>query len=177
LAISRRFPGWGQIAPVYAVIVLILYTWTILWFFWKIPSWLLFMNIQELLSAFAYALATNLLESLAVLSALILASMILPGRWFKDLFVARGAMLAAAGLGWMIFVANQFKIKADYPGWLIDLSPLVLVGIILLVVAAGAIPSVRRTIEALAVRLTVFLFLSIPLSVLALFIVGIQSLV
>jgi hypothetical protein len=42
-------PGWGQIVPVYAVIVLIVYGWTITWFSWRFPGWLLFLKASEIL--------------------------------------------------------------------------------------------------------------------------------
>ena len=175
MAIFRKLPGWNQILPVYAVIVLILYTWTILWFFWKIPSWLLFMNLGELLSAFSFAMLTNLLESLVALILVLLPALLLPTRWFSDAFTARGTILAAASLGWLMLVAQQFQIKADYPSALIQWSPLVLAAIFILSVLAGMHPGVRKLIASLADRLTVFLFVSVPLSLLALIYVGIDA--
>ena len=71
----KRIPSWGKIVPVFAVIVLIVYAWTIIWFFWKLPSWLFFLNAGEILTAFAYSLATNLAESLVVLCAPLLLAL------------------------------------------------------------------------------------------------------
>ena len=173
--IFRKLPGWSQILPVYSVIVLMLYTWTILWFFWKIPSWLLFMNVGELLSAFSFAMLTDLLESLAALILVLLPALILPTKWFSEAFTARGSVLAAASLGWLMIVAQQFQIKADYPSALIQWSPLVLAAIFVLSVLAGMHPGLRKLIASLADRLTVFLFVSLPLSLLALIYVGIDA--
>ncbi len=175
MAIFRKLPGWNQILPVYAVIVLILYTWTILWFFWKIPSWLLFMNVGELLSAFSFAMLTDLLESLAVLILVLLPALILPTKWFSEAFTVRGSVLAAGSLGWLGIVAQQFQIKADYPSALIQWSPLALAAIFVLSVLAGMHSGLRKLIASLADRLTVFLFVSLPLSLLALIYVGIDA--
>lgn len=170
LAISNRIPGWGQILPVYAVIVLMLYSWTTLSLFWLVPSWLYFMHPGEILQVFAYGCATNLVESLAVLCALVIPSLVLPSKWFHDRFVARGSALAMSGLGYMMFVAFQYTSKADYPRFALNARSLALaVAIILLLVfLAGRIDSLRKGIEFFADQATVFLYVSIPLSVVAL---------
>jgi hypothetical protein len=165
LAIFSRIPRWEKIASVYAVIVLMIYGWTILWFFWKLPSWLYFLTVWEILSALSFSLATNFLESLLVLSALLLACIILPRKWFYDVFVARGCALAISGLGYMMLLANQFQLKMDYPGVWLAWTPAVLAIIVLISVIVSSVPFMRKELEAMAERLTVFLFISLPLSV------------
>lgn len=166
MGIFSRIPKLGEIAQVYAVNVTVVYGWTILWFFWKLPSWLYFLNGGEILTAFAYMLVTNLLESLAVLSAPILLSLALPKKWFFDLFVARGASLTTLGLTYMIYLANQFQTKEDYPS--LSLKPwsvaLAIALITLGVFFGGRVSAVRRAVEVFSDRATVFLYLSIPLS-------------
>jgi hypothetical protein len=173
LAIFKRFPTWGQVAPVYAVIVLMVYAWTLVWFFWKLPSWLFFLNAGEIALALTYSLATNLLESLAVLCAPLVMSLALPKKWFYDLFVARGAALAISGLAYMMYLANQFKTKDDYPSitlkhWTVGLA---MVGILLIVYLAGRLNLFRKVIELVADRAIIFLYISLPLSLVALVVV------
>jgi hypothetical protein len=176
LVIFKRIPAWGQVAPVYAVIVLMVYTWTSLWFFWKLPSWLFFLNSGEIVIAFAYALATNLVESLAVLCAPLILSMTLPKEWFYDRFVARGAALAISGLGYMMYIAFQFKTNADYPSLTLKAWSLALaVGIILLIVyMAGRLSFFRKLFEFLADRAIIFLYISLPLSLISLVVIIIR---
>jgi hypothetical protein len=50
-------------------------------------------------------MATNLIESLIVLCLPMLLTIILPKRWFGDLFVSMSAALAIAGLGYTMYVA------------------------------------------------------------------------
>ena len=136
-------------------------------------SWVNFLSAGEILGVLAYALATDLLESLTVILAPILGSLVLPRKWFHESFVARGTALVVSGLGYMIYVAYQFKTKDDYPS--LSLKPwslaLALAAILLIVALAGQIPLVRKVLEGFADRATVFLYLTIPLSIAALLVV------
>jgi hypothetical protein len=166
-------PSRAQVAQVFAVIVLMVYSWTILWFFYKLPSWLYFLDVGEITTVFAYSLATNLAESIAVLCGPVALSLILPRKWFHDVFVARGGTLAIAGLAYMMYVAFQFKSKDDYPSLTLKPSSLVLVLvlIVVLVYLAGRSHLLRRIVETVADRATIFLYVYMPLSLLALLVV------
>jgi hypothetical protein len=175
----QRTPSWAQLASVFAVIVLILYSWTILWFLWKLPSWLYFLNASEILIALAYSLATNLVESLVVFAVPVLLAIILPRKWFSDAFVARGATLAMAGLGFMMLLAYQFKDKSAYAesslpaGWIF----LGLAAMAFLVYLSGRLTFLRTAVEWLADRVTIFLYILMPLSVLAVLVVLFRSMI
>ena len=176
MAIFKRLPAWGEVAPVYAVIVLMVYAWTLVWFFWKLPSWLFFLNAGEILIALAYSLATNLVESLAVLCAPLVMSLALPKAWFHDRFVARGAALAISGLAYMMYLANQFKTKDDYPSltlktWSLGLAVILILFIVYL---AGRLNPFKKVLELLADRAIIFLYISLPLSILSLVVVLIR---
>jgi membrane-anchored protein YejM (alkaline phosphatase superfamily) len=41
------------------MITMVIYSWTILHFFWRLPGWLYFMSIGEVLTVYAYSMATN----------------------------------------------------------------------------------------------------------------------
>jgi hypothetical protein len=167
LGISRRIPSREKIAPVYAVIVLMVYSWTILWFYYNIPAWLGFLNVGDLLSIFTYSMATNFLESLVVLAGIVLFSIILPHKLFLDAFVARGAALAILVLGLMMYIAKQFSTKQYYPAELIRWSPAILLVILVLVFFLGRVPFLRKTLEFFADRAIIFLYISIPVSILS----------
>jgi hypothetical protein len=170
LAIFKRIPVWGQIAPVYAVIVLTVYAWTLAWFFWKLPSWLFYLNAGEIGIAFAYSLATNFVESLAVLCGPLALCLALPRAWFLDRFVARGAAFALSGLGYMMYLAFQFKTKDDYPS--LTLKPwsfaLAIAIILFIVFLAGRLSLLRKILEVVADRAIIFLYISVPLSLISL---------
>jgi heme exporter protein D len=173
LIIFNRIPKLSQLFPVYAVIALVIYTWTILWFFWKLPSWLDFLNMLEIGIVFSYVLTTNFVESLIVLIVLIVLCVILPRKWFLDLFVARGTALALLGLSYMVYLAYQVQAKVDHPTFSFRVVPIVLETLFVLVVGyvVGGIPPVRKALEFFADQATIFLYLSIPISVISVLIV------
>jgi hypothetical protein len=160
------------------VIALIVYTWTLLWFFWKVPSWLYFLNAGEILTTLAYSLATNLLESIVVMCGLLFLALILPGKWFRDVFVARGASLAMAGLAYMIFLANQFNNKNAYPtlslqAWTVLLAAVLIAALVYLF---GRIALLRKVLEVVADRMSIFTYILVPLSVISVLVVAFRAL-
>ena len=155
----------------YAVVATPLYAWSILWLFWQLPSWLNHLTLGEILPIFAYALATNLLESLLVLAGLNLICFLLPKAWFHDSFVARSFLLVSLSLGYLMVFALSFGKEADYPTGLWLWFPVVLVLFLLLSLILGRVLLVKKLTEAIADRLTIFLYLLAPLSILSLLIV------
>ena len=150
-----------------------IYTWTILWFFWTLPSWLFYLNIGELIVLYAYVSVTNFLESLLVLCVPLGLNFVLPQKWFRDSFVSRGASLVMLGLGYAMFLAYQLRDRDIYPGALLKVwsVALAVVAICLLVFIAGATPFIKKGIEVIAQQATIFLFIYIPISLISLFIV------
>jgi hypothetical protein len=177
LAISSRLPKQKELLAVYAVIVLMIYGWTILKFNYNLSGWLYFLNIGEILSVFAYSMTTNLLESLFVLAGVVVISFVLPKKWFADAFVARGVLLSVLVLGLMMFIANQFSTKAYYPADIIRWLPAYLVVIGIIVFFGGRIRFLDNLLELFADRAIVFLYISIPVSVLSLIAIFIRNIV
>lgn len=132
------------------------------------------MNIGEILVVLAYSLATNLLESLVVLLAPVLLAVILPKKWFYDGFIARSAALVLPILGYMMYVAYQTDGALDYPSQALDWVPVVLAAALLLSFVAGRVGFLRKALEALADRMTIFLYIFVPLSILSMIVVAIQ---
>ena len=176
MAIFNRFPKAAQIAAVYAVIVFTVYSWTLLWFFWKYPSWLYFLNIGEILTVLAYSLATNFFESLVVLAAPVAVAVVLPKKWFYDVFVARGIALVLPILGYMMYIAFQFESKLDYPTEALNWTPVIVAVTLLLVFVVGRVDFLRKTIEIFADRATIFIYLTIPLSLVSVLVVVVRML-
>lgn len=168
MAIFKRFPAREQVAAVYAVIVLVVYSWTLMWFFWKFPSWLYYLSIWEIVKVFYYSVFTNFLESLVVLVLPVLLAVLLPQKWFYQGFVSRSIAILLIGLGYMMYLANLFQGKDDYPSAAIQLAPLVLLASLLAVFLVAKIAVLRKLIEGFAERATVFLYISIPLSLVCL---------
>src|SRR5574339_944834 len=96
---QQRLPKILDILQVYAVIAVMFSGWTILAFLWKLPAWLLLLNLGEILTIFAYAMTANLLETLAVLFTLLLLCFFLPSRFLREDFAVRGSILAIGLIG------------------------------------------------------------------------------
>jgi hypothetical protein len=175
LAIFKRFPTLAQITAVYSIIVLVIYTWTILWFFWRVPGWLYFLSISEILTVYAYSLVTNLFESLLVLCIPVGLSVILPQKWFSDAFITRSVIVVLSILAYAAYILNQFKTRDDYPNEFFRLIPIILFASVVFAFLAGKVRILVNLIEYLAEQTTVFLYITIPLSLAALLVVLVRS--
>jgi hypothetical protein len=175
LGISSRFPKQKEIVPVYAIIVLMVYGWTILKFNYNLPGWLYYLNLGEIMSVFAYSMATNLLESLVVLFGVVVAGFLLPRKLFSNAFVARAAALSILVLGLMMYIAEQFTTKDYYPAEIIRWGPAILVLIGLAVYMIGRMQFTRKALEFFADRAIIFLYISIPVSIFSLIVVLIRN--
>lgn len=169
---KNRLPEFSAILSVYAVISSLIYGWTLVIFLWKLPSWILFLTISEIMVLLAYSLTSALMESLAVLGTLLLASALLPPAWMRDLFVARGTFTAITGLGAIMLYLYQYaSIGYDFINELIPWS-LAALGLTLLVAfLAGRIRLLVRTAAWISDLLTIFVYVSVPASLVSLLIV------
>ena len=169
---SKRFPSLSDILPVFAIIAALFYGWTMLVFLWKLPGWLFFLSLGEIAILFAFELTTNLVESLAVLALILLVTALLPSRILKDHFPSRGGAVALAVVGTMILllhlaVTKRIGLAASWPTWTL------LIGLLSASLAwvASRFGIAGRFLAGLGDRLTVFLFILLPLSVISLAVV------
>ncbi len=166
--LKRRLPAFEQLVVVYAVIAVMIYGWTIIAFIWKLPSWLNYLTVGEMLAILSYSLFTDLLESLFILGLLTLAAMILPQVLLLDHFAIRGSIITLSLLGsGMCFFARYVNegtsVLTLWPPWLV----VTLLALSLFLALAGKVQGVGRAIFWLADQLTVFLYILLPLSLLS----------
>ena len=177
LSIIEKIPKLEEIAPVYAVIVMMIYPWTLTRFFWRLSSWILFASVGDLVAIFAYMVVVNFLESILVLLALLVMSIIQPQKWFYDRFKTRSISLVLLGLGYLIYLNKNLHADSPFPLTLVRWIPIVAVVILVLVFLVDQVSFLRRVLEELANRLTIFLYISIPVSVIALLVVLIRNII
>ena len=165
---KKRLPAFGSILPVFAVIAFLVYGWTMIVFLWKLPSWILYLTLGEILVVFAYSMTAALLESLIFLGLLLFICMILPAAWMRDVFVTRGTFAALVALGAiMLYMYRYSVIGYDFISYLIPWS---LAGLGLTVLAAFVAARVRFLVRAaawLSDLVSVFLFLFLPISLIS----------
>ena len=170
--LKNRFPSLQQILAVYGLISLIIYCWTLIWFFWKLPSWEYFMNIGEIATVFAYAMATNFLECLTVLLMPLFLCAVLPAKWFKDFFLSRGSSLVILGLAYMMYISSHIASNDDsYPTNVVRLIPVIGLLILILTFLGGRIGLLRKLFEGLADRATIFSYIFLPVGFISLLVV------
>lgn len=169
---KSRLPDLASLTSVYAIIVVMFYGWSLIAFIWKLPSWLNYLSVGELLVILAYTLTSGLFESLSILGVLTLAAIILPGRLLRQDFIVRGVVIVVclAGFG-MAFLARYVRVGqgiVDVWGiWLIAAFS-ALAGMLFV---TNRWPPARRAIVWLADQTTIFLFILMPLSIISLFFV------
>jgi len=175
--ILEKIPQVKEIAPVYAVSVAILYTWALLHFFWRLPSWMLFSSMSDLTVIFFYMVTINFLESILLLFPPLVLSVVLPRKWFYDKFISRGISLIISILLFFIFLNNRIQADSPFPLELVRLRslPFILMVILAFAFLMDQIGFLRKILMELADRLVVFLYISIPVSIVALLVVLIRN--
>jgi hypothetical protein len=166
---------------VFSVIVFIVFSWTLYRTFWWVPSWLEYLSVWSILIIVAYVLAFALFESLALMGLIVVLSLLLPKRTFKDQFILQGSALCAAlGLGAFLI---QRKVSLIYrlELWQTVAYPLlILAGTIGLVFIFSflfkRIRFLARLGQAVAERMTVFAYLYIPMGLVGWLVVVVRNL-
>ena len=167
MKLPNRLPAFDQILAVYAVAAFMLFAWSLLWFFWNVPSWLHFMNLGVLFATLSYAVAASFLEGLTFLGLLLVVAFLLPPAWFRDHFTARGAAVTVSLLG-LIMLRDYWIVSDNY--LLKPMSTLGLAFVILTVILLFLTVKfswMTKALSVLAERLTIFLYIFVPLSVLS----------
>jgi hypothetical protein len=171
----KRIPKWEQVAPVYAVIVMTIYSWSLLHFFWKLSSWIYFSSVGEIAVIFAYMTVVNFIESLLTLLVPVVMSLVLPPKWFCDRFVTKGTLLVLLGLGYLMYFSQTLRLDSPFPYAMVQWMPVIAVAIFILISLADKIGFLNKVLEELANRFVVFLYILIPVSIVSLLTVLVRN--
>ena len=177
---SKRLPHINEMISVFAVISTMTYGWTLLAFLWKLPSWLKYLTFGEILGVYSYSLLTNFAESIFCLAFILILCVLLPPRFLRDVFTLRGTIFALSLLGSIMLMLSFYSddnptLMEGPPVWLVILLGSSLF-MILLDFLSRKVRQVTSALLWLADRLIIFLYINLPLSLLALVIVSIRNL-
>jgi hypothetical protein len=177
---SKRLPHINEMISVFAVISAMAYGWTLLAFLWKLPSWLKYLTLGEILTVYSYSLLTNFAESIFCLAFILILCVILPPRFLRDVFILRGTILALSLLGTMMLVLSFYSddnpaLMGGPPAWLVILS-LSILFMLLLDFLSRKLRTVAPALLWLADRLMIFLYINLPLTLFALVVVAVRNL-
>ena len=170
----KRLPKFQDILSVYAVIATMLFTWSALLFFWYLPSWMHFMSIGDIAAVFSYVMASSFLEGLSFLLLLLVLCFILPSEFLRENFSAQGTAIVLPVIG-MIMI--YFRVTNENIANIIFSK----IGLVVALVIIGLFyfstrnQRIQLAFAALADRLTVFLYILIPVSLLSLLAVVVRG--
>lgn len=179
--IKAKLPSRQEALAVFSVILFIVYSWTLYRTFWWVPSWLEYLSIWGILVIIAYALAFALFESLVLMGVISVLSLLLPRRIFKDQFIVQGSTLSLVlGVGAFLIQRNVgviYRLELEqtllYPA-------LILAGVILLAFSFSLVFRKIRILSRLALmiaeRMTIFVYLYVPLGLIGLLVVVARNL-
>lgn len=170
----KKIPSRDQITPVYAVIVTMIYSWSIVFFFWRLPSLLFYSTIGEIGVMFAYMITADFLDSLLVLLPLILLCLLLPVKWFFNRFSTKGVFLSILILA-SIFAYGQYY-RAESLSLLLQKTLLAGLVFLILTYLLDEIQFVSRLFEGIANRAVVFLYLFLPITAISVLTVFLRNL-
>ncbi|MBC7875871.1 MAG: hypothetical protein H7Y59_01760 [Anaerolineales bacterium] len=177
--LAERFPDTQNILSIYAVIVSLIYSWTLITSFYKIPSWLFFLTIGQIFSIYAYSFFINLIESILMLiGILLLEYTIFYPLKKRNEFQSRSIlmvvfMLSSSMIRLLLYKSYESSgafVSGELTWWILTL----LLGIFF----ATIIPKSERlknVIEGIAERLIILLYVYIPFSILSLIIIIIRN--
>jgi len=170
----KRLPARNEIYTVLGVVVFVVHTWSVRGFLHELPSFILYFTPGQILGVFAYMMGFALLESLSVTIGLILLSLLLPAKWFREGFIFKSFVTVILGAGAMLWLENTImSFNNNFPpmSLLLIAAGITLGAWILLLVTFHLIKPLQKSLLFAADRLGVFAYLYIPLGVIGLVVV------
>jgi hypothetical protein len=169
--IKNFLPESRQIFLVFGVALFIVHSWSIHTFLYNIPSFILYMNIGQIVGVFAYMMAFALLESLLVMGLLLFVSAILPRAWYRDKFVSKGflTILVSAALA----IAIRLSLGNLYPGIEELYGKVLIAGLVLIgsILAVHYYQPLQKVLEFLAEQISIMTYLYLPIGIISVVVV------
>jgi hypothetical protein len=102
-----RLPSRNDLFLGYAACAFPIFIWSIYHVLEQLPSWLLRLNTWDLIGAVAYTQAFALVESMITCFLLVIPTMILPGRFFRNKFPSIATAVISLTSLWFILAHNN----------------------------------------------------------------------
>lgn len=180
--LRKRLPSKREILLVFAATVFPVYSWAMLRLFYILPSWLKFLSPGEIITTSMYIFPGALLESAIILAGLLFIAFILPPKYFRNQFVAQGSLLVWLYAAWSAFLIDHITLAFDWSLREIAVYASIFLAIViastvlLCFLAVYRFKALNRLIVTIVERLTIFLYLYIPLSLIGLAVVIVRNL-
>jgi hypothetical protein len=172
---AARLPDSRNMTGLYAVIVCLVYSWTLFTSFYKLPAWMFYLNLGEIASIYAYAFLFDLAESILLLLVVLFFEFTL-FLYFKNReeFQTRAVIMAFALLCSMAIRLALFKdyeqmdgfVNGEAAWWASAVAISMLCGVLV-----SKSPLLRRIVGGFTERAVIFLYIYLPLSLLSVVVV------
>jgi hypothetical protein len=170
IALRNKFPPFHEILGAYATIVFLVYGWTSIAFLWKVPSWLYFLTFRDIAVVLSYILVSSLFESLLLLFLFLSISLALPASWLRDKFLVRGSIVMYLVTFWVAVFDLSSLIQLPSSSTVISVVVGTPLTCALALILADRLDWVPRSLASLGDRLTIFLYVCLPLSLMGFFV-------
>ena len=172
---AARLPDGRNVTGLYAVIVCLVYSWTLFTSFYKLPAWMFYLNLGEIASIYAYAFLFDLVESILLLLVVLFFEFTL-FLFFKNReeFQTRAVIMTFALLCSMAMRLARFKgyeemggfVNGEPAWWAFAIAISMLCSVLV-----SKSPLLRRIVGGFTERAVVFLYIYLPLSFLSVVVV------
>jgi hypothetical protein len=160
----------------FAACVFIVYSWAIFAFLDRLPSWVVHQGWWDLIGVFAYAQILALVDSLLPFLVLIVLGAILPGRLLRDCVVAFGSAAVLITAVWSATFQRYSKAMAEWPlQKLVMWAALYGMSIATAYALIYRLQWLKQAVQSVAERLTVFLYLYLPMTAISIFIAAVRN--
>lgn len=153
------------------------YSWTLIGFFNKLSSFILYFTLPEIADIFAFMMTFALLESLIVLGFLLFLSAILPAGWLKDNFAFKGFVILIVMTVAAIIFQNALTTRFP-PTWMLLVSLFLPVIVIAFLIWSTRLnPKFQVFLLNIVDRIQIMLFVYLPIGLFSLIVVLYRNLV
>lgn len=177
-----RLPGFAEMWQIFGLVDFIVFGWSVGGFLYQLPSVRFFMSFGDIVAILSYRLAVALLESLAVVGALLVLSAVLPPAALKRGFVYKACLVVLTAV-----VASQLFERYYTIGALLYPDPapfrlaIIFSGLCCLMLAVllslmHINPRWRRPVLSIVDRTSVFAYIYLPLGLVGLLVVMVRIL-
>lgn len=173
---QQRLPHRREILYTFGTSVFVIFSWSLRGFFDHLPSFLQNQKPAVVFAIFCYMMAFALLESLLLTGSFLLASIILPGNWFKEGFAYKSFLIIL--IITVTSIRLQLSLKKDWPSKeaLLPGFGIAILVLILLIVLAYFFTPLQKLLLDVQDRMQIFLYIYIPIGILGILVVFIRNL-
>jgi len=180
--LKSRLPTRSEALSVFSIFVFFVFSWTLYRAFYYVPSWLEYLSLWSVSIIIAYVLAFALFESAGWLALLVFYSLFFPRKVFKEKFVLLGSSLAALICIGAVLLQRKINLVYRLELWQLLVYPLagLLLSVLLVFLLAflfERIPLLSRLVNAIVERMVIFVYIYVPLGLLALLVVLVRNII